>query len=711
MTEKNDLARRLAFLRVDDSAKKSMRDFYGSIEQDVPTLVQHFYDHLSRFEETQSIIDSHSDIETLTRAQREHWKNMFSGDYSDSYVERALSVGRVHDVIGLEPRWYLGGYFMLMEEMLQAYLRRNGVKSTKIMDGIGGMLRSVCLDIDLAMMTYIESGELRKIREQLLLMSDEILDESDQTIQSVSNQTTLMQKNVDKLGEAQIELQKQVEQATESLNHTLNSIQTVATATEELDASSQSIAAQVQSSDDIAQNAIEQSRRSQETVNSLEASAQEIASVVALVQNIASQTRLLALNATIEAARAGEAGKGFAVVAQEVKNLAAETEKAIDQVNMQSGQIRDATARAVHEIEMTNQLIQQIGESVGSISEAVEQQTAATTEISSSAASVSDSTAHVDDSMKDVSERNMSAQSMTRKVSNISKNVIRDVSGLRGSMTLLLRTSYAGNRRHSERVPLGMTVRLTQNGCEYEGTTADLSLGGASLRIDLAQDKLTNGPAQVVFDQLGTFDMTIKQVRDTVVNIAFGDHKDEDKLRILALLERTKQNDQTYIALVKEAAQRTQEVFEDALVNHKISYEDFFDIDYQPVPDTNPRQLLTRFTPIADEYLPAIQEEMITRVDNIVLCVAVDRAAYLPTHNKVYMKEQSDDPVWNDANCRNRRIFADAAGLRAARNTQEVLVQAYDRKVGDQVVLLKEVDAPVYIRGRHWGNVRLAYKF
>ncbi|WP_419798289.1 MAG: protoglobin domain-containing protein [Terasakiella sp.] len=711
MSDKSDLTRRLEFLRIDENAKKSMQDFFATINGDVPAIVENFYSHLSGFQETQSIIDKHSNVRTLTDAQRQHWENMFSGEYSDSYMERALTVGRVHDVIGLEPRWYLGGYFMLIEQMLQTYLRKNGVKNAKVMDGVGAMLRSVCLDIDLAMMTYIESGELRKIREQLLQMSDEILDESDQTIQSVSDQTALMQENVDHLSEAQIELQKQVDFATESLNHTLNSIQTVAAATEELDASSQSIAGQVQSSEEIAQNAIEQSRRSQETVNSLETSAQEIASVVALVQNIASQTRLLALNATIEAARAGEAGKGFAVVAQEVKNLAAETEKAIDQVNMQSGQIREATERAVHEIEITNQLIQQMGESVGHISEAVEQQTAATTEISSSATSASDSTSHVDESMKDVSERNVSAQSMARKVSNISRNVIRDVSGLRGAMTMLLRTSYAGNRRHSERVPLGMTVTLQQNGAEFVGTTADLSLGGVSLRIEHAQNHLQTGACHVVLDKIGAFDMDIRQVADNVVNAAFGAHTDGEKARIIQLLEETKNQDKVYIELVQEAANRTEEAFEKALRKNQISVEDFFDIDYQPIPNTNPRQMLTKFTPITDEYLPDIQEEIIQRAPNIVFCAAVDRAAYLPTHNKVYMKEQSDDPIWNDANCRNRRIFADPAGLRAARNTQPVLVQAYDRKVGDQVVLLKEVDAPIYIRGRHWGNVRMAYKF
>ena len=68
--------------------------------------------------------------------------------------------------------------------------------------------------------------------------------------------------------------------------------------------------------------------------------------------------------------------------------------------------------------------------------------------------------------------------------------------------------------------------------------------------------------------------------------------------------------------------------------------------------------------------------------------------------------------VWNTANCRNRRIFNDRTGLASARNRKPFLLQTYRRDMGGgHFVLLKEVAAPIVVGGRHWGGLRLAYKF
>ena len=93
-------------------------------------------------------------------------------------------------------------------------------------------------------------------------------------------------------------------------------------------------------------------------------------------------------------------------------------------------------------------------------------------------------------------------------------------------------------------------------------------------------------------------------------------------------------------------------------------------------------------------------------------CAAVDRNAYLSVHNKVYSQPQRPgDVTWNTAHCRNRRIFDDRAGLSAARNVRPYLIQNYPRDMGGGViVVMREIDVPIRVFGKHWGGFRTAYK-
>ncbi len=169
--------------------------------------------------------------------------------------------------------------------------------------------------------------------------------------------------------------------------------------------------------------------------------------------------------------------------------------------------------------------------------------------------------------------------------------------------------------------------------------------------------------------------------------------------------------DNPIVEISRRVAAEVGALFERAVAAGDISMADLFDEKYIPVRGSNPQQVTTRFTAFTDRVLPAIQEPVLKENGRIVFCAAVDRNGYLPTHNKVYSKPQGSDSVWNAANCRNRRIFSDRTGLAAGRNTRSFLLQTYRRDMGNgNFVLMKDVSAPIMVKGKHWGGVRIGFK-
>jgi len=181
-----------------------------------------------------------------------------------------------------------------------------------------------------------------------------------------------------------------IAEETSSQSHTVSdasqataaNVQGVAAATEELTASVGEISSKVARSAEATAAAVVRAEEVREHVARLEEAASSIFEVIGLINKIAEQTNLLALNATIEAARAGEAGKGFAVVASEVKELAAQTSKATEDIERQVAEIQTTTGQSAEAIRDVAAAIEELNVVATDIAAAVDQQTSATNEIS-----------------------------------------------------------------------------------------------------------------------------------------------------------------------------------------------------------------------------------------------------------------------------------------------------------------------------------------
>lgn len=166
--------------------------------------------------------------------------------------------------------------------------------------------------------------------------------------------------------------------------------------------------------------------------------------------------------------------------------------------------------------------------------------------------------------------------------------------------------------------------------------------------------------------------------------------------------------DSPIIELVQDNAARIAALFERAIDTGTISAAALFDTRYTPISGTNPTQVMAAFTRLTDDILPAIQEPILEVDGRIVFCAAVDKNGYLPTHNMKFAAPQGGDPVWNAANSRNRRVFDDRVGLKSGQNSAPFLMQIYRRDMGGgQFVLMKDISAPIFVHGRHWGGLRI----
>jgi methyl-accepting chemotaxis protein len=167
--------------------------------------------------------------------------------------------------------------------------------------------------------------------------------------------------------------------------------------------------------------------------------------------------------------------------------------------------------------------------------------------------------------------------------------------------------------------------------------------------------------------------------------------------------------DTPYLDAVRDIAAEVSATFEAAIDRRELTLEDLFDDRYIEIPKTNPKQFMARYTDVADRRLTPIQERALKMLPHIQFCRSIDRNCYVATHNLYCSKPQGPDPAWNDTNSRNRRFFKHRAMLVAAQSQKPVQLQTMRREMGGKFVMMKTAGAPVWVRGRHWGAVSIAY--
>ena len=394
MSDTNDIAERLQFLRIDDATRQSLRQFRPVLDQHVRPILGRFYDQLRRYPNLMAIFGTEQRIEHASDAQAAHWLALFKAEFNEEYVQRVRRIGLTHERIGLEPRWYIGGYAMAMTELVELAVRKQRWKPDALIATLQAIVKAVFLDMDYAISVYIDEGKAN-FNHKLQNLAGTFEADVQSVVSDVSAAAASCKSAAETMTTTAEQTSQQASAVSAAAEEATTNVQTVAAASEELSASVREISRQVAHSTQITNEAVQETTRTNASVQTLSEATDKIGEVVRLIADIAGQTNLLALNATIEAARAGEAGKGFAVVASEVKALATRTAKATEDIAAQIRAIQETTREAVLAIRGVSGTIGQINAVTTAIASAVEQQGSATQEIANNVQQASMGTADV----------------------------------------------------------------------------------------------------------------------------------------------------------------------------------------------------------------------------------------------------------------------------------------------------------------------------
>ena len=275
-----------------------------------------------------------------------------------------------------------------------------------------------------------------------------------------------------------------------------------------------------------------------------------------------------------------------------------------------------------------------------------------------------------------------------------------------------LRQSEIGDRRRHDRLPCDLAVILRQGGRTIRAHTVDLSQGGMLVRATEGEQLAIGTSVEADLSGLGALRARIVNRSSLGLHVEFAGLDASIERALLQRLDAIRAENKEFADRAVAAATTISLRLEEAVTSARLTRDALFDTDYVPIANTNPQQFRTRALDVLEQLLPPIQEPLLASDARMTFCAAVDRNGYLPVHNRLYSKPQKpDDPAWNLANCRNRRVFDDRAGLCASRNARPYLIQSYPRDMGNGVVvMMREIDAPIRVLGKHWGGFRTAYK-
>lgn len=175
------LRERLQFIGLDEAALARIRAIEPTILEHLPNALADFYDKIAGVPEVSRHFANLAQIDHARQRQGKHWTAIAGGRLDGDYFASANVVGNVHARIGLAPKWYLGGYGLIVETLVTGVIKgfsgrrkswrpgRQEVDTVALAGSLSALFKAVLIDIDIAVSTYFDrtSAETAELNQQI----------------------------------------------------------------------------------------------------------------------------------------------------------------------------------------------------------------------------------------------------------------------------------------------------------------------------------------------------------------------------------------------------------------------------------------------------------------------------------------------------------------------------------------------------------------
>jgi methyl-accepting chemotaxis protein len=397
MPEDRTLGQRLEFMKLDASAREAVKSLKPLIEKELPQALDAFYARVKQFPETSRFFRDDTHIQGAKNAQLKHWSKISAGEFNDEFAQSVRTIGQTHARVGLDARWYIGGYALITEQLIHAAVANlwpkgafggKSKKADEAAQAIGALVKSVFLDMDLAISAYLESaaqarqemeaartvaiqnktaaitalsrvvselaqgnlqarltGEFSEEYQELQRDFNSMASQLEEVVRAIAASTAELANAASEISASTVDLSQRTEEQAASLEQTSASMEEISVTVKNNAENATRANDLTRATRDVADRGGQVVSEAVSAMTRIEESSRKISDIISVIDEIARQTNLLALNAAVEAARAGEAGRGFAVVASEVRSLAQRSSQAAkdikDLITSSAGQVKE----------------------------------------------------------------------------------------------------------------------------------------------------------------------------------------------------------------------------------------------------------------------------------------------------------------------------------------------------------------------------------